>query len=150
MLTLNQIYGWSDIALSLKTVYSSCTWDICKSVKNMGMRAPKLLSSPMTIALPNVITSMFPICAKVGKTTPASGKLTAEATDPSSLILGSSVKIANGVPVSAASATLSAAAGVFPAGTEVHNSSTLASHLLNSALFDYLLRYEALGSCCFW
>jgi hypothetical protein len=120
---MHQIYGWVDIALTLKTFLTTCTWDVCQAVKKMGMRAPKLLSTPINIALPTAITSMFPICAKVGKTTPASGKLTAEASVPSSLILGSSVKLTNGVPVSTASATLSADANVFPAGTEVRSTS---------------------------
>jgi hypothetical protein len=118
-----QIYGWADIALSLDKIYESCTWDICTAVVKMGVRAPKLLSAPISIALPTAITSMFPICAKVGKITPKSGKLTAEASVPSSLILGSSVKVTNGVPVSTASVTLSADANVFPAGTEVRSTS---------------------------
>jgi hypothetical protein len=85
----------------------------------MGMSAPKLLTSPISIPLPAVIRSMFPICASVAKSSPASARLVASAGTVSSLTLGSSVAIKDDAPVSTFVATVSAAADVFPEGAEV-------------------------------
>jgi hypothetical protein len=83
------------------------------------MSAPKLLSSSISVALPSVITSLFPICAALAKSSPATGRLVAVSTEGTSLILGSSVALKDGAPVSTAAATVSAEAGVFAENTEV-------------------------------
>jgi hypothetical protein len=119
VITLNQIYVWVDMKLSLSQIKESCTWDVCASAILMGVRAPKLLSSAIDIPLPNSIKSLFPICASVDKITPSSGKLTAEKDIPSSLSLGSFLTVKDGVIKYAASATISAAKNVFPEDTEV-------------------------------
>ena len=130
MLTLNQIYGWIDMKLSIKSVWETCSIGntLCNAGIAFGIRAPKLLSSPLNIPLPTAVTNMFPICASVDKIAPSAGKLTAETGRPSALALGTSMILKNGVPVVTATATISAAANVFPDNAEVHQLTLPASY----------------------
>ncbi len=120
MLTLNQIYGWSDVKLTVSTLYTTCgSGAVCSKGLTLGIRAPKLLQSAIQIPIPNAVKSMFPICASVGS--PASGKVTAEKDIPSTLALGTSVILPKdgSAPVTKASATIFADKNVFSEDTEV-------------------------------
>jgi hypothetical protein len=119
---LNQIYGWVDMKITIKSVWDGCTFSasICNIGLSFGIRAPKLLTSPMNIPLPTFVTNMFPICAVVDQIAPSAGKITAESGRPSALALGTSMILKDGVPTVTASATLSAASNVFPDNAEVH------------------------------
>jgi len=121
VLTINQIYGWIDMKLTVKSLWTSCSISdsICLAGIAFGVRAPKLLQTPITIPLPTAVTSMFPICASVDKIVPSTGKLTAEQGRPSALALGTSMILKDGVPTVTASATLSADSNVFPDNSEV-------------------------------
>jgi hypothetical protein len=122
VLTLNQIYGWVDIKLTIKSVWEQCDIldALCKAGLAFGIRAPKLLTAPLDIPLPTAVAKMFPICASVDKIAPSAGKLTAEKDRPSALALGTSMILKNGVPAVTASATISAEKNVFPDNAEVH------------------------------
>jgi hypothetical protein len=122
VLTLNQIYGWVDIKLTIKSVWEQCNIldDLCIAGLAFGIRAPKLLTAPLDIPLPTAVAKMFPICASVDKIAPSAGKLTAEKDRPSALALGTSMILKNGVPAVTASATISAEKNVFPDNAEVH------------------------------
>jgi hypothetical protein len=125
VLTLNQIYGWSDIKLTVSTLYTDCgTKDVCKMGLTFGIRAPKLLKSAIEIPIPNAVKAMFPICASVGA--PAIGKVTAEKDIPVTLTLGTSVILPKdgSAPVRKASATIFADKNVFAENTEVTISPT--------------------------
>jgi hypothetical protein len=122
VLTLNQIYGWVDIKLTIKSVWEDCNLAdrLCTDGYAFGIRAPKLLTAPLNIPLPTAVAKMFPICASVDKIAPSAGKFTAELDRPSALALGTSMILKNGVPAVTASATISAASNVFPDNAEVH------------------------------
>jgi hypothetical protein len=119
--------------LTIKTIWTGCGLgdDICLAGIAFGIRAPKLLGTPMKIPLPTAVTSMFPICASVDKIVPSTGKLTAEKDRPSALALGTSMILKNGVPTVTASVTLSADSNVFPEDSEVHQL-TLPKHHNNN------------------
>jgi hypothetical protein len=106
------------MSVAFQNFYPSCDWSICTATKNMGVQAPKLLSAPITIPIPSLISSLFPVCATVGEASATTGKLTAEAGVPSSLMLGSSLILKDNVPVGTAAVVVSAAADVFAANTE--------------------------------
>ncbi len=124
MLTLNQIYGWIDMKLTIKSIWETCastfTEEICSNGIAFGIRAPKLLTTALPIPLPTAVTKMFPICASVDKIAPSAGKLNSEKDVPSSLTLGTSMILKDGEPVVRASATISADKNVFPENTEVN------------------------------
>jgi len=121
VLTLNQIYGWVDMKLTIKSIWETCSIGstLCNMGIAFGIRAPKLLTTALTIPLPAVVTKMFPICASVDKVAPSAGKFNSEKDLPSSLALGTSMTLKDGVPVVKASATISADKDVFPENTEV-------------------------------
>ncbi len=109
--------------LTIKSIWDGCKSGIlidCDAGIAFGIRAPKLLTTALTIPLPAVVTNMFPICASVDKVAPSAGKFNSEKDLPSSLALGTSMTLKDGVPVVKASATISADKDVFPENTEVN------------------------------
>lgn len=114
---ISQVYAWSDIVIDIAKWIPLCTLDACKF--SMGMQAPLLLSSPISIPLPAIVTSMFPLCAAVAGATPLVGRLVATAGAASSLTLGSSVSVESGTTTNTFTATISALSDAFPADSEV-------------------------------
>ncbi len=115
--SVEQVYVWSDLVFDIKKWISACTAASCRF--GMGVQAPLLLATPMSIALPAFVTKLFPLCATVASSTPTVGRLVAVDGTPSSLVLGSSVSVASGTASSKAAATIFAASGAFPADSEV-------------------------------
>jgi hypothetical protein len=107
------------MSVSFSTFYPSCTFSICTAAIKMGLRAPLLLSEPIPINLPSMISSLFPICASIAVPTPAIGKLVAESDTPMSMTLGASMILSNSVAVPTATAIFSAGANVFESDSEV-------------------------------
>ena len=83
----------------------------------MGLQAPLLLSWPIPINLPSLISSLFPVCASIANPTPAIGKLVTESGTPTSMSLGAT--FSNSVAVPNAAAIFSAGANVFESNSEV-------------------------------
>ncbi len=117
MFSVEQVYVWSDIVVDIKKWLPLCTADLCRV--SMGVQAPLLLSTPISIPLPAFVTALFPLCATVASSTPTMGRLVAVTDVPSSLVLGSSVSVESGTAASKASASIFAESGVFPADSEV-------------------------------
>ena len=107
------------MSISLQNFYPSCTWGICTAAIKMGLQAPLLLSSPIPINLPSLISSLFPVCASIAKPTPAIGKSVTVSNTPTSMSLGASMIFRDSVAVPTATAVFFADSNVFESNSEV-------------------------------
>jgi hypothetical protein len=87
----------------------------------MGVKAPILLASPISIPLPSIIDELFPICATISHQSPVVGNSVVESGTPIYMVLGSSIDIKDNAPIATATATVTASANVFMAGSEVRH-----------------------------